>query len=332
MAKLYVQAVPPAEMNKNTEWFMYPGVWTTYILILFFSWLLVLSVSGCTPGTAWTIVNLCHFSITYHFFHWKKGTPFSDDQGIYNSLTWWEQIDSGKQLTRNRKFLTVVPVVLFDSLNSLNEKSPDVAEDTLINDGGLSKPDNSSLQLTNKNPFQYSSSDQSMPKLNKGKKNIASQSDKDLFFNSGSSKEAMLVKVDVDKCLDKLHQKLTDTFAITVSEIKDEIHTISDDMDEDLIGSPAINQYHTTRNCKFQNAAILQNTSLNFGNIQRNNSMPLNVHQDFGFAIFCDASWAKENGQSDYDFHVLNDKNKKAIMGYGKSFASNSLSAELYAI
>ncbi|RVW95372.1 hypothetical protein CK203_028749 [Vitis vinifera] len=50
--------------------------------------------------------------VTYHFFHWKKGTPFAEDQGIYNRLTWWEQIDNGKQLTRNRKFLTVVPVVL----------------------------------------------------------------------------------------------------------------------------------------------------------------------------------------------------------------------------
>ncbi|CAB4300683.1 unnamed protein product [Prunus armeniaca] len=53
-----------------------------------------------------------YFEVTYHFFHWKKGTPFAEDQGIYNGLTWWEQMDSGKQLTRNRKFLTVVPVVL----------------------------------------------------------------------------------------------------------------------------------------------------------------------------------------------------------------------------
>ncbi|KAJ3682128.1 hypothetical protein LUZ60_014701 [Juncus effusus] len=112
MAKLYVQAVPPPDLNKNTEWFMYPGVWTTYILILFFSWLVVLSVFGCSPGMAWTVVNLSHFAITYHFFHWKKGTPFADDQGMYNQLTWWEQMDNGKQLTRNRKFLTVVPVVL----------------------------------------------------------------------------------------------------------------------------------------------------------------------------------------------------------------------------
>ena len=52
------------------------------------------------------------FQITYHFFHWKKGTPFANDQGMYNRLTWWEQMDNGKQLTRNRKFLVVAPVVL----------------------------------------------------------------------------------------------------------------------------------------------------------------------------------------------------------------------------
>uniref|UniRef100_A0A453CLY6 ORM1-like protein 3 n=1 Tax=Aegilops tauschii subsp. strangulata TaxID=200361 RepID=A0A453CLY6_AEGTS len=63
MAKLYVQAVPPPDLNKNTEWFMYPGVWTTYIFILFVSWLLILSIFGCTPGMAWTLVNLGHFAV-----------------------------------------------------------------------------------------------------------------------------------------------------------------------------------------------------------------------------------------------------------------------------
>ncbi|KAL6322196.1 hypothetical protein AAG906_005143 [Vitis piasezkii] len=120
MANLYVKAEPPADLNRNTEWFTYPGVWTTYILILFFAWLLVLSIFGCSPGMAWTVVNLFHFLVTYHFFHWKKGTPFAEDQGIYNRLTWWEQIDNGKQLTRNRKFLTVVPVVLKVSHSSLS--------------------------------------------------------------------------------------------------------------------------------------------------------------------------------------------------------------------
>jgi hypothetical protein len=56
--------MPPVDINKNTEWFMYPGVWTTYILLLFFAWLLVLSVSGCSPGAAWTVVNLAHFAVS----------------------------------------------------------------------------------------------------------------------------------------------------------------------------------------------------------------------------------------------------------------------------
>uniref|UniRef100_A0A452ZF86 Uncharacterized protein n=1 Tax=Aegilops tauschii subsp. strangulata TaxID=200361 RepID=A0A452ZF86_AEGTS len=42
---------------------MYPGVWTTYIFILFVSWLLILSIFGCTPGMAWTLVNLGHFAV-----------------------------------------------------------------------------------------------------------------------------------------------------------------------------------------------------------------------------------------------------------------------------
>lgn len=62
MANLYVKAVPPADLNRNTDWFMYPGVWTTYILILFFSWL-VLTTFGCSPGMAWTVVNLSHFLV-----------------------------------------------------------------------------------------------------------------------------------------------------------------------------------------------------------------------------------------------------------------------------
>ncbi|KAL8170712.1 hypothetical protein V2J09_022516, partial [Rumex salicifolius] len=120
---MYVRAEPSAELNKNTEWFSYPGVWTTYILLLFVPWLLLVSLLGCTPGIAWTVVHLLHFFVTYHCFHWKKGTPFADDQGMYNRLTWWEQIDDGKQLTRNRKFLTVVPV--FGSLPYNKLSKPD---------------------------------------------------------------------------------------------------------------------------------------------------------------------------------------------------------------
>ncbi|KAJ6844966.1 ORM1-like protein 2 isoform X2 [Iris pallida] len=114
MGKMFLReedAMP--DMNRNTEWLGYPGVWTSYILLIFFSWIATLSLFRCTPGMAWTSVNLIHFLVTYHVFHWRKGTPFAEDQGIYNCLTWWEQMDNGKQLTSNRKFLTVVPVVLY---------------------------------------------------------------------------------------------------------------------------------------------------------------------------------------------------------------------------
>ena len=34
-------------------------------------------------------------------------------QGKYDGMTFWEQLDDGVQNTNNRKFLTLVPVVLF---------------------------------------------------------------------------------------------------------------------------------------------------------------------------------------------------------------------------
>lgn len=61
---LYVKVVPPPDTNKNTSWFQYPGIWTTYILIILFSWLAIVSAFRCDAGTAWTVVNLVHFAVT----------------------------------------------------------------------------------------------------------------------------------------------------------------------------------------------------------------------------------------------------------------------------
>lgn len=112
-APFIVKATAPPDLNKNTSWFLYPGVWTMYFLLVFLSWLLAMSVFGCGPGAAWTIVNVVHFAVTYYYFHWKKGSPFPEDQGVYDKLTWWEQVDDGRQLTKNRKFLTAMPVALY---------------------------------------------------------------------------------------------------------------------------------------------------------------------------------------------------------------------------
>jgi hypothetical protein len=62
---IYVKKVVQSpDVNKNTSWFQYPGVWIAYILIIFISWLLILSVLRCDAGTAWTIVNLGHFAVS----------------------------------------------------------------------------------------------------------------------------------------------------------------------------------------------------------------------------------------------------------------------------
>nr|GMD97532.1 uncharacterized protein LOC109157163 [Ipomoea batatas] len=51
--------------------------------------------SSCSTILSIDLSRCAHvhlIAVTYYFFHWKKGTPFSDDQGIYNRLTWWEQV------------------------------------------------------------------------------------------------------------------------------------------------------------------------------------------------------------------------------------------------
>lgn len=46
-------------------------------------------------------------------FHWVRGVPFEFNAGAYDNLNMWEQIDSGDQYTPAKKFLLMVPVLLF---------------------------------------------------------------------------------------------------------------------------------------------------------------------------------------------------------------------------
>jgi len=52
--------------------------------------------------------------LSVYSMHWVKGAPFwvAEDQGRYDHLTFWEQIDHGSQNTTTKKWLTLVPVVL----------------------------------------------------------------------------------------------------------------------------------------------------------------------------------------------------------------------------
>lgn len=100
-------------VNKNTNFLHYPGTWSFYLGLIGFTWLIFFLLVGLSVGASLTATNLVHGVITFYIFHWHKGSPISFDQGEYDALTWWEQIDAGHQYTSNKKFLTAVPVALF---------------------------------------------------------------------------------------------------------------------------------------------------------------------------------------------------------------------------
>ncbi|KAG8230830.1 hypothetical protein J437_LFUL010227 [Ladona fulva] len=102
------------ESNPNTVWLQSRGLWLSYIVGVLTLHLILLSVPLLTIPMAWTLTNLIHNSCHLVFLHIIKGAPWiPQDQGYCRSLTHWEQIDYGCQFTSTRKFLTVVPIVLF---------------------------------------------------------------------------------------------------------------------------------------------------------------------------------------------------------------------------
>lgn len=106
------RAVSVVNVNKNVNWLGHPSTWAWYIGLVLTLWL-ALSALVQDAGMAWTYVNLIHGAITYYLLHWTKGSPVAEDQGKYDSLTFWEQIDCGNYATNNRKLFTVMPVILF---------------------------------------------------------------------------------------------------------------------------------------------------------------------------------------------------------------------------
>ena len=101
-------------VNRNTAWLNERGGWLIFIVCLFAMWLVSFSLSLPTY-TTWTAITLIHGCLTLYFMHFRLGSPFGGffgDDGRFDSLTWWEQIDNGEQNTSNRKFLTLIPLLL----------------------------------------------------------------------------------------------------------------------------------------------------------------------------------------------------------------------------
>ena len=100
------------DVNKNVNWLNHPSVWAWYLALVLLGWLGISALLD-DAGLAWTYVHLVHGVVTYYLLHWSKGSPCSEDQGKYEYLTFWEQMDGQKYGTLNRKLFTVVPAVLY---------------------------------------------------------------------------------------------------------------------------------------------------------------------------------------------------------------------------
>jgi len=100
--------------NQNETWLSEKGAWLTYFILVVFMHLVLLSIPFFDTATAWTMTNVIHNVGNYFLLHHVKGAPFQTfDQGTARKLTHWEQIDHGEMYTTTRKFLTLIPVVLF---------------------------------------------------------------------------------------------------------------------------------------------------------------------------------------------------------------------------
>lgn len=102
------------EENPNSSWHSSRGAWLSYLAGVLALHLFLLSVPLISIPTAWTLTNVIHNLANYLFLHQIKGTPWElSDQGKARLMTAWEQIDYGQQFTTTRKFITIVPIVLF---------------------------------------------------------------------------------------------------------------------------------------------------------------------------------------------------------------------------
>jgi len=105
-----------SDPNPNSTYFNSRGIWATYVMILTFGHLVFLSLPILNTAMAWSLTNVIHNAVMFLFLHIEKGTPFeTSDQGKARYWTVWEQIDYGVQFSASRKFLTIVPIILFFS-------------------------------------------------------------------------------------------------------------------------------------------------------------------------------------------------------------------------
>jgi len=99
--------------NGNADWVNAKGAWAIHGVCIVLLKLLFNCVPGVNQEESWTLVNITYMFGSFLMFHWVRGVPFEFNAGAYDNLNMWEQIDNGDQYTPAKKFLLVVPILVF---------------------------------------------------------------------------------------------------------------------------------------------------------------------------------------------------------------------------
>ncbi|KZF18976.1 ORMDL family protein [Xylona heveae TC161] len=99
--------------NGNADWVNAKGAWIIHFVLILGLKLLYGSIPGISHETSWTLTNISYMFGSYVMFHGVRGVPFEFNAGAYDNLNMWEQMDNGDQYTPAKKFLLMVPVMLF---------------------------------------------------------------------------------------------------------------------------------------------------------------------------------------------------------------------------
>lgn len=91
----------------------FSGAWAIHIVLIVLAKVLFDIIPGVSQETSWTLTNMSYMFGSYLMFHHVRGVPFDFNAGAYDNLNMWEQIDNGAQYTPAKKFLLMVPIVLF---------------------------------------------------------------------------------------------------------------------------------------------------------------------------------------------------------------------------
>jgi hypothetical protein len=102
------------DVSENISWIFQKGSWFIHILLTL---IIKLSLSlFVSENTSWQWCIILYNLITFYFFHWKVGDPFSQD---YYNYTFWEQIVEQSEDTKQVRFLALYPAILFVIINKI---------------------------------------------------------------------------------------------------------------------------------------------------------------------------------------------------------------------